>query len=1036
MTKTYYDSDDLIDRLSNVAFRKDRSVTFLVGSPLTAPDHLGGHGVPGISGMIDLIRRELSGSAAHTELDHRLCGSPANRYQQAFAFLHGRRGQDAVKRVVRTAVWHAIDIKSWPPHLPQTLPENADSDVCIALEKEPSAWASPSSVDHFGDLLVTCSDTFGGSVLTTNFDPLIEISISKHGGRSYRTVLHDDGNLSQTVAEGTHIVHLHGYWHDYDSLHTPQQLLQQRPQLRRSLERVVEQSILVAIGYSGWDDVITRALMEILSDSTSNPEVMWAFHDADEDAIEESYRNLLSILQPGIGRGTVSLYRGIDCRSTLSATLEQIKPSYPDRSGAIIGQELTALVTEGRRSGAPGRKVRIELDFSVPQQASSDSDRPLVVSPWVGRADELTMLESSTAPIAFITGIGGQGKSALAGQFLQAQSSADPKRFEFWDWRDCREERDRLGTQILRLVERLSDGAIDASQIEVSDIRAIIGVLFHVLDDRRALLVFDNVDQYIDLETLEPVKGLDVLLSEAQVRSHRSCFLFTCRLDLRIDEARALKVALSGLSKNETGDLIRARRSLEDESHLAQELHEATEGHPLWINLIIMQALQRPDGLHGAIDLIKQGGATLPDTTRTIWRMLNDQQRDVLRTMAELDRPEPWNQLLSMLPGVNANRVDRALRSLRSFHLIETRTQPGGEPLVGLHPIIREFVRTSFPRQEREQYVGKILDFLDRMIDRFKGLLSQDPSYDILEHWIRKADLQITFAHYGKATSTIAEISLPLVNRGYAEEMVRLSLRLLNECDWAEACASYREFDVLCFRCVKLMIETGHDEVKTLLQKYEEANANKSAQFIMLCDLRCYAHWYAGEYEESIRWGEEGERLRERTSVDTAYSTKHNLALARRDSGRIDEAIRSFLEGESLDRVVTPGVRIEGRGAPYYGNIGRCLFFDNRMGEALSCYVKSAQLLEEDRSASARLNKGYIRLWIADLVAQQGELELAAVSYRAAICMWSESSPPRAADAERKLMEFVAEQSSLSTYVDAPEWRVEGVFVRWLDKQS
>ena len=203
-----------------------------------------------------------------------------------------------------------------------------------------------------------------------------------------------------------------------------------------------------------------------------------------------------------------------------------------------------------------------------------------------------------------------------------------------------------------------------------------------------------------------------------------------------------------------------------------------------------MQALQRDDGLRGALDLIKRGGATLPETTRTIWRTLNRQQRDVLRTMAELDRPEPWNHLLSILPGVNANRVHQTLRSLQNVHLIELRAQPGRDPLVGLHPIIREFVRNSFPIKEREQYIGKILDFLDRMIGMFRGTLSQDPSYDVLEHWMRKAEYQITFGHFGKAIDTIAEISRPLANRGYAEDMIRITLRLLRECDWTEACMS------------------------------------------------------------------------------------------------------------------------------------------------------------------------------------------------------------------------------------------------------
>ena len=61
MKQKYYILADLVDRLCNAADRKDRAVTFLAGSALTLPDHVGGHGVPGVSGMVDLVRAEFQG---------------------------------------------------------------------------------------------------------------------------------------------------------------------------------------------------------------------------------------------------------------------------------------------------------------------------------------------------------------------------------------------------------------------------------------------------------------------------------------------------------------------------------------------------------------------------------------------------------------------------------------------------------------------------------------------------------------------------------------------------------------------------------------------------------------------------------------------------------------------------------------------------------------------------------------------------------------------------------------------------------------
>ena len=1038
MEKFYYTPADLVDRLCNASQRGDRPVTFLVGSPLSLPDQEGGYGVPGVPGMIDLIRREFEGSDAEAEFDQSIAGESANRYQRAFAFLHGRRGQDIANRIVRTAVWQALDGNNWPSHLLKKSPRDADFATCQTLEAEVDAWVLPRTVDILGNLLVTCSETFGRAVLTTNFDPLIEVSVSKHSGRFYRTVLHDDGNLGQTVGEGTHIVHLHGYWYGYDTLHTPQQLTHPRPQLKKSLARVVEASTLVVIGYSGWDDVMTRTLIDLLSDSESTPEIIWAFHEEDPATIEASNERLLALLEPGIGRGRVSLYRGIGCCSVLEELHKQLKLNGSGASDPARGSRTIPVVQKDADGGMGQSQIHIRI-IEEPQQASAEPDRPLFVTPWVGREQELNMLASLSTPVAFVTGIGGQGKSALAGQFLQQQAMTPSGRFEFWDWRECREESDRLSTQVLRLIERLSDGAIAASQIEVTDIRAVIGMLFHVLQDRKALLVFDNVDQYVDLETFGPVKGLDVLVSEAQARSHRSLFLFTCRPDIRVEESRAMRIPLAGLTKNETRELIEASNVRKKDWHLAEELHRMTEGHPLWVNLVVMQAIRHENGLRGALDLIKQGGATLPETTKTIWAMLNDQQRNVLRTMAELDRPEPESQLFDILPGINFNRVNRALRTLRSFHLIETRTQPGRGPLLGLHPIIREFVRLSFPKQEREQSVITIFDFLDRMIGQFKPLLPQDPAYEILEHWIRKAELQIRFGHFEEATSTIAEIALPLINRGYSEEMIRLTMRLLGELDWAEACSSYKDFDTVFKRCLTLMIQIGHNASEDLLTRYKAAIPGKSSQFILLCDLRCYANWYTGEYDSAIRWGEEGERLKKGASVDTAFSTRHNLALSWRDGGRISEALESFLDGTSLEAVVKPGERIPGKTESFYGNIGRCLFLMNCLEEALICYVKSAQLLEESQNQENLLiNKGYIRSWIAELLGRQEECTLAAASYRAAMYMWDDSSPPRSTQAKDKLETLVTEHPELRPYLDETAEvgeKAETTYRRWLDRQ-
>ena len=337
--------------------------------------------------MIGLIRQEFEGSPAHKEFQDYLENEQGHSYQNAFEFLHGRRGPDAANKIVRSAVCKALNVSDRPHSAPNTTLEKPNPTVFSALEQQPHAWFLPKAVDMFGQLLVACTDPFGKVVLTTNFDPLIEISILKHGGRFYRTTLHDDGNLGQTIAEGTHVVHLHGYWYGADTLHTPQQLTHPRPHLIRSLSELVAESILVVVGYSGWDDIITTTLIELLSTSGSYPEIMWGFYQNDEFAIESSNTRLLATLAPGIGRGRVSLYRGIDCCDLFSKVYDRLRASYSVGTAPLVGPRTTTTVKEEPSDAFGQGQLHIQIHIPMPKDMAQLVNRkPFTAAVWQARS--------------------------------------------------------------------------------------------------------------------------------------------------------------------------------------------------------------------------------------------------------------------------------------------------------------------------------------------------------------------------------------------------------------------------------------------------------------------------------------------------------------------------------------------------------------------------------------------------------------------------------------------------------------------------
>ena len=115
---------------------------------------------------------------------------------------------------------------------------------------------------------------------------------------------------------------------------------------------------------------------------------------------------------------------------------------------------------------------------------------------------------------------------------------------------------------------------------------------------------------------------------------------------------------------------------------------------------------------------------------------------------------------------------------------------------------------------------------------------------------------------------------------------------------------NYKDFDVVFNFYFEILVKLGRTaEYTPLLSKYEMTVQSKTARFVNYCDLQTYMHWVNGEYSKAIEWGLKGKELKDRSNVDTQFSTEHNLALAQRDSGMIDSALAFFLQGRKLEEV-------------------------------------------------------------------------------------------------------------------------------------
>lgn len=255
-----------------------RPLAVVVGSALSVTRGSPNLGVPGVSEMVERIRRRMVDEDLDEDFDEALREGTGNRYQQAFAFVQSTQGAEVCDAIIREAVLEA--------RLPDAPPlRHGDGD--------PAHWHLPRGTVALGRLLATKDPRFTGPILTTNFDPLLSMAIEHVGGVVDRRVLERDGHLpgAGDSNHGARVVHLHGYWRG-STLHLPQHLSAPRDKLLGSLRELLSGHVVLVVGYGGWEDAFMQALSQVIDQPETPVNVLWCMY-GDEGTARHDNRNLL-----------------------------------------------------------------------------------------------------------------------------------------------------------------------------------------------------------------------------------------------------------------------------------------------------------------------------------------------------------------------------------------------------------------------------------------------------------------------------------------------------------------------------------------------------------------------------------------------------------------------------------------------------------------------------------------------------------------------------------------------------------------------
>nr|WP_064836868.1 NB-ARC domain-containing protein [Rhizobium phaseoli] len=648
----------------------------------------------------------------------------------------------------------------------------------------------------------------------------------------------------------------------------------------------------------------------------------------------------------------------------------------------------------------------------------------------MGREAEVRALEATSAKVVIVSGIGGQGKSTLAAHYLRLVSEGATQ-FTQWDWRDCKEEGDRIRTQLLAAIERMSSDNFMYEKLGSAPDADIVDTFVRLSEKTRTVFVLDNVDGYVDLVDEVFVGILDRLVREFARSATRSRIIITCRPRARYDLISVITIPLSGLSLEETTELFGQRVGVGKTSlsELA-EVHASTEGHAFWLDMIAVQVGRVPGvTLASMIDEIRRGRGGPTGLLSSIWKTLVEREKVVLRAMAETMRPESQDLIAEVVSGkLNFKNFQRALRSLVNLNLVLVKTERNSADVFDLHPLVRQFVRATFARPDRVGFIKIVLVQYSNIINGIGAALGVHLPFSMLERWSQKAELEIEAGLLSEALATLAAAENALVGAGYTEEFVRVARKLFQKSNWPTL-SSLPQFDGVWAAMIDGMSDLEEfDDADDMLRQYGTTVSAKTARYINYCDVRAYHLWKRQQFEEAIEWATKGDDLKRDTHVDTPYDCAHTLALARRDGGDPQAALEYFLGNENLEKVIDRNdASIDN--APLLGNVGRCLQFMGRLDDSLVCFMKSAKMLETAGTSDRLSNQGYARQWIGEVLEKKGLDRAALLFFRDAEVLLSRAFPGRAREM-RQAIDKLGKKLDLANDDASDARRV----ARWIQK--
>jgi hypothetical protein len=276
------------------------------------------------------------------------------------------------------------------------------------LENDRFSWQLPRGLQAAGHLLAQTAETFDHRVLTTNFDPLIEIAVRSANGLAVSLPLDATGGYgTASGADGAvRVFHLHGFWrptlhvHGRRLLHDPSVPAPDSRALIAATAELIRGDTVLVLGCGDAAGTVSGALALVAA--RQRVRVLWALHHPDPEravrAAEELSRRI---------GAPVDTFPGVDSERLLPALADVAGVEVPPRETGLghrvrhhsWERELVSQLDSRPPSDVPGLLLQLERRFGWVNQQQGTVDPPRVLWPvrLRARASVIHMVQAFAA---------------------------------------------------------------------------------------------------------------------------------------------------------------------------------------------------------------------------------------------------------------------------------------------------------------------------------------------------------------------------------------------------------------------------------------------------------------------------------------------------------------------------------------------------------------------------------------------------------------------------------------------------------------